>query len=132
MKPNFTHAVNWQSTEQVVDKFATIMDSFVSEIKKRDLGKHKKSLSHTNYVSSNLPIQKSKKNIMVVMDGNSHIERNGNSSMCIFSTFLVSKIIFYICHFHQLGGGNDTSVFQAKKEYYCNEQSKQQMPTIIL
>ena len=36
------------------------MDSFVSDIKKRDLGKYNKSLPYT-YISSNLPIQNSKK-----------------------------------------------------------------------
>ena len=32
LKPNFTEAVNWISTQQEVHEFAKLMDSFVSDI----------------------------------------------------------------------------------------------------
>ena len=58
MKSHFTEVVDWISTQQEVDKFSKMMDSFVSDIYKRYQEKQNKSSSHT-YTSSNIPIEKS-------------------------------------------------------------------------
>ena len=60
LKPNLTEAVNWISTQEEVDEFSKMMDSFVSGIKEKYQKEHNIDPDHT-YVSSNIPIEKSKK-----------------------------------------------------------------------
>ena len=55
LKPNFSEAVNWITTQEEVEKFAKLMDNFVSTIKQKYNQVQTNSVSHT-YVSSNLPI----------------------------------------------------------------------------
>ena len=60
LKPNFTEVVNWISNQEEVDEFSKLMDSFVSGIKEKYEKEHNVDTNHT-YVSSNIPIEKSKK-----------------------------------------------------------------------
>ena len=60
LKPNFSEAVNWISTQDEVEEFAKLMDSFVSSIKQKYNPVQTNTTSHT-YVSSNLPIERSRK-----------------------------------------------------------------------
>ena len=60
LKPNFTEVVNWISTQQEVDQFSKLMDSFVSDIKKKYKDEQINSTNRT-YISSNIPIEKAKK-----------------------------------------------------------------------
>ena len=60
LKPNFTEAVNWITDQEEVDQFAKMLDSFVSDIKKKHQICNDETSSHT-YVSSNLAIETSRK-----------------------------------------------------------------------
>ena len=60
MKPNFSEAVNWISTQDEADHLAKTLDDFVSYIKKQKKHVAEKSSSHI-YVSSNLPIETAQK-----------------------------------------------------------------------
>ena len=59
LKPNFSEAVNWINTQEEADQLAKILDSFVSHIKHKN--KHTGRNSSHTYVSSNLPVEKSRK-----------------------------------------------------------------------
>ena len=52
--------VNWISNQEEVDEFSKMMDSFVSGIKEKYEKKNNVDPNHM-YVSSNIPIEKSKK-----------------------------------------------------------------------
>ena len=60
LKPNFTEAVNWINNQEEVEEFAKLMDNFVSSIKQKYNQNNENGATHT-YVSSNLPIEKSRK-----------------------------------------------------------------------
>ena len=60
LKPNFTEVVNWITTQQEVDEFSRLMDSFVSSIQKKYQEEQTTTANHT-YVSSNIPIENAKK-----------------------------------------------------------------------
>ena len=60
LKLNFTETVNWITSQSEVEEFKKLMDEFVSQIK----NKYKNVYSidtNQSYVSSNLPIETSKK-----------------------------------------------------------------------
>ena len=62
LKPNFTEAVNWITCQEEVDDFAKIMDEFISNLKQKYCSDEKRTTDdHHTYVSSNLPLETSKK-----------------------------------------------------------------------
>ena len=60
LKPNFSEAVNWITTQEDVDKLKRLFDNFISEMKNSQSAKHPVS-ANQEYVSSNMPIESSKK-----------------------------------------------------------------------
>ena len=60
LHPNFKEAVNWINNQEEVDEFSKIMDKFVSDIKEK-YQKENNAAENQVYISSNLPIEKSKK-----------------------------------------------------------------------
>ena len=60
LKPNFSEAVNWITSQEDVEKLKSLFDRFVSEMKKVHTDKHQ-ATSSQQYVSSNMPIETSKK-----------------------------------------------------------------------
>ena len=61
LKPNFNEAVNWITCQEEVDQFKKVMDEFVCTIKTKHNNLHSVSTGNHTYISSNLPIEKSKK-----------------------------------------------------------------------
>ena len=60
MHPNFKEAVNWISNQAEVDQFSTMIDKFFSDIKLKYQNVNDASENQV-YISSNLPIETSKK-----------------------------------------------------------------------
>ena len=60
LKPNFSEAVNWITSQEDVEKLKGLFDKFVSNMKKVHSEKHLAAASQ-QYVSSNMPIETSKK-----------------------------------------------------------------------
>ena len=60
LHPNFKEAVNWISSQEDVDQFAEVIDRFVSDIKLKYQNANGLTENQV-YISSNLPIERSKK-----------------------------------------------------------------------
>ena len=60
LHPNFKEAVNWISNQEDVDHFKKAIDRFVSDIKLKYQNANG-SIDNQEYISSNLPIETSKK-----------------------------------------------------------------------
>ena len=60
LKPNFSEAVNWITSQDDVDRMKRMFDNFISEMKQLHSVTHPVSESQ-EYVSSNMPIETSKK-----------------------------------------------------------------------
>ena len=60
LHPNFKEAVNWINNQQEVDEFSKMLDKFISDIKVKYQSANDATQNQI-YISSNLPIEKSKK-----------------------------------------------------------------------
>ena len=60
LKPNFSEAVDWITSQEDAEKLKWLFDSFISDMKHTNPDKHPVPTSQL-YISSNIPIETSKK-----------------------------------------------------------------------